>query len=81
VDKRTLALALADPDAARARVSALEDVLRDVCEAAVTDLGRGAEGWYVDCQLCASTCDHETGELFHAPGCPVAAALALLADA
>ena len=78
VDVSTLALALAEFDAAQARVSALEAALRAVCEAAVVDYGNGPNGWYAFCQLCTSRCDHATGAITHAPDCPVAAAIALL---
>lgn len=74
VDARTLALALAEFDATRARVTALEAALRDVCAAAE----------YVDpyesdldmCELCGGC--RIDGEFHHDDDCPVAAALALL---
>jgi hypothetical protein len=69
---------LAHADALAARVADLEAALRKVCEAAVY-VQVGAYTGDVS-QLCI-VCDTETegdGALHHAPGCPVAAALALL---
>lgn len=80
VDAGTLADALAEFDAARARIAALEAALRDVCEAAVrtdTEVNPDDYGWCVVCD-CATDYD---GDFHHAPDCPVAAALALLGDA
>lgn len=73
IDTRTLILLLDEHDALRARIAALEAALRDVCEAAVVD--------YAGCSICDSVPGYEPGNFIHAPGCPVAAALALLADA
>ena len=79
VDAQTLALALAEFDAARARVAALEAALRDVCEAAVVQdwTMRGAPHY---CVVCDAP-ENDDGDVVHNDGCPVAAALALLGDA
>ena len=61
------------------RIAALEAALRAVCDdvAHVLDV----EGEYFGgCDLCHTPCEDD-GTIPHAPDCPVAAALALLADA
>lgn len=74
-----LALALAEFDATRARVAALEAALRDVCAAAVhTDWTMRGTPHY--CAVCDGMEDID-GTTVHADDCPVAAALALLGDA
>ncbi len=79
VDARTLSLALAGFDAARARVAALEAALRDVCAAAVhTDWTMRGTPHY--CAVCDGMEDID-GTTVHDDDCPVAAALALLGDA
>jgi hypothetical protein len=81
VDARTLALALAEFDAARARIAALEAALRAL-------VGPGAVGyhdWFPDqknrdgCTYCSYEWEADLSER-HAPDCPVAAALALLEE-
>ena len=61
-------------DAARARIAALEAALRDVCEAA-------EEPCYFEYKRCTVCGRNAYLPEHHAPDCPVAAALALLADA
>ncbi len=75
VDARTLALALDEFDAARARSTALKAALRDVCEAANRTFKVSLQG-YEWCTACNWVTEH--GVNYHAPDCPIAAALALL---
>ena len=72
VDARTLALALAEFDATRARVTALEAALRALCEACTWE-----HEYATGCVICSLT-DWDADR--HTANCPVASALALLED-